>query len=90
MSCKKANKDNYYEHNNNQQYEYKKSKSHISDKEGAKNAPSWAKGNRPYKNESGNDFATRLLDEKYGKGNYRKGPKSEFDQIKKWGNRAWE
>ena len=74
----------------NSTIEYKNPKSGISGKEGAKNAPSWAKGERPYKNESGRDFAKRLLDEKYGKGNYRKGPKSEYNKIKKWGDRAWE
>ena len=41
--------------------EFKKTKSHISGKDGAKNAPGWAKGNRPYKNESGKQFAKRLL-----------------------------
>ena len=73
-----------------QNKDYKKPKPKISDKEGAKNAPSWAKGDRPYKHESGKDFAKRLMDEKYGIGNYRPGPKSEFNQIKKWGDRAWE
>jgi len=68
--------------------EFKKPKSNISGKDGAKNAPSWAKGNSPYKNESGKDFAKRLLDEKYGPSNYKKGPDSEFNKIKKWGDRA--
>ncbi len=70
--------------------EFKKSKSHISGKEGAKNAPSWAKGNRPYKKESGKQFAKRLLDEKYGKIRHEKGPESEFNRIKKWGDRSFE
>jgi hypothetical protein len=70
--------------------EFKKPKSHISDKEGAKNVPSWAKGNRPYKNESGKDFAKRLMDEKFGKNNYDKGTNSDFNKIKKWGDRAFE
>lgn len=44
--------------------------------------PKWAKGNRPYKGESGKDFAKRLMDEKYGAGNYKTGPGSEYNQIK--------
>ena len=36
-------------------------KAHISGKDRAKDVPSWAKGNRPYKNESGKQFAKRLL-----------------------------
>ena len=70
--------------------EFKKTKSHISGKDGSKNAPDWAKGNRPYKNESGKQFAKRLLDERYGKINHKKGPRSDFNQIKKWGGRAFE
>lgn len=90
MSCKKANKDNYYEHNNNQQYEYKKPKTHISDKEGAKNIPSWVEGNKSYKNESGKLFAKRLMDQRYGKGNYKTGVNSDYNKIKKRGDRAFE
>ncbi|MBQ0366444.1 hypothetical protein J9238_07915, partial [Providencia rettgeri] len=61
----------------------------ISGKEGAKDVPSWAKGEKPLVGENGNKFAERLLDAKYGKGNYSKGAKSEFNQIKKWGDRAF-
>ena len=64
--------------------------SKISDKEGAKDPPDWARGNRPYKHESGKDFAKRLMEEQYGKGNYDKGPRSEFNKIKKWGDRSFE
>lgn len=52
--------------------------------------PSWAKGNKPYKGESGKEFAKRLCDERYGTGNYDTGPTSEFNKIKKWGDRAFE
>ncbi|MGX7243635.1 hypothetical protein ACWOC1_02165 [Enterococcus quebecensis] len=38
-----------------------------SGKEKASNIPSWVAGERPYIGENGNDFAKRLLDEKYGK-----------------------
>ena len=70
--------------------EYKKPVSGKSGKEAAKDVPSWAKGNKPYKNESGNEFATRLMDEKYGKGNYPKGPGTEYNKIRKWGDRGFE
>ena len=69
---------------------YKKPKPGISGKEGAKDSPSWAKGKRPFKWESGKDFAERLLDDEYGSGNYDKGPGSEFNKIKKWGDRSFE
>ena len=52
--------------------EYKKPK-RGSGKEKANDVPSWARGEKPYKNENGKQFADRLLDEKYGKGNYSKG-----------------
>lgn len=61
-----------------------------SAKEAAKDVPSWAKGNKPYTNENGNDFATRLLDEKYGNGNYPKGAGTEYNKIRKWGDRGFE
>lgn len=49
-----------------------------------------AKGNRPYKGESGKEFAKRLMDEKYGVGNYKTGPSSEYNKIRKWGDRGFE
>jgi hypothetical protein len=62
----------------------------ISGKEGSKDVPSWAKGARPKVGDSGKDFAERLLDDKYGKGNYPKGAGSEFSKIQKWGDRAFQ
>lgn len=64
-------------------------KSGVSGKEGAKDVPSWARGNKTFVGESGKEFAERLLDEKYGKGNYPTGAKSEFNQIKRWGDRSF-
>jgi RHS repeat-associated protein len=63
----------------------------ISGKEGAKDAPSWAKqsGAKPKVGESGKQFAKRLLDEKYGSGNWKPGPGSEFNQIQKWADRSF-
>jgi RHS repeat-associated protein len=69
---------------------YKSPKPGVSGKEGAKDVPSWAKGQRPRLGESGKDFAKRLLDGKYGPGNYTKGPGSEFNRIQKWGDRAFQ
>lgn len=45
---------------------------------------------RPLTTENGRDFAKRLLNDKYGVGNYPTGPGSEFNKIKKWGDRAFE
>ena len=69
---------------------YKKPKAALSPKESAKDVPSWAKGQRPLTTENGRQFAERLLDEKYGIGNYPTGPSSEFNKINKWGDRAFE
>ncbi|MFT3765897.1 MAG: DUF4150 domain-containing protein [Minicystis sp.] len=68
----------------------KKPKSGLSGKEAASDVPSWAKGNRPYVGEDGKTFAKRLCDNQFGKGNYDTGPRSPFNQIKKWGDRAFE
>ncbi len=62
----------------------------MSGKEPADDIPSWATGERPLLIENGRDFAKRLLDGKYGSGNYPTGPGSEFSKIKKWGDRAFE
>ena len=67
----------------------KKSKPKTSGKNGAKDVLSWAKGEKPFEGESGNDFADRLLGDKYGNGNFPKGPKSEHNKIKKWGDRSF-
>ncbi len=41
---------------------YKQPVSGKSGKEAANDVPSWAKGERPYEDESGIDFAKRLMD----------------------------
>jgi hypothetical protein len=69
--------------------QFKETIPRVGGKEGAKGPPSWAEGQRPRVGESGKDFAQRLLDEKYGKGNYEKGPDSEFSKIQKWGDRSF-
>ncbi|MFE9327055.1 hypothetical protein ACIHDR_36095 [Nocardia sp. NPDC052278] len=62
-----------------------------SGKEKASDAPSWAKGKAPYVGESGKAYARRLMDEHYGPGNWEgTGPNSEFNKIKKYGDRSWQ
>ena len=68
----------------------KKTKAGLSDKDAAKDVPSWAQGQRPLTSENGRQFAERLLNDKYGKENYLTGPGTEFNKIKKWGDRAFE
>lgn len=68
----------------------KKPKPGATGKAGATDAPSWAKGEVPFAGESGKDFARRLLDEKYGRGNYDTGPSSEYNKIKKLADRHFE
>jgi len=66
-------------------------KSGVSGKEGAKDCPSWVKQDGgPLHNESGKDYAKRMLDEQYGEGNWSRGPTSEFNQIQKWVDRSFE
>ncbi|KLN58875.1 hypothetical protein WH96_20665 [Kiloniella spongiae] len=70
--------------------EYKEPVSGKTGKEAAKDVPSWAKGERPKKNQSGKNWAKDLLDKKYGKDNWGKGPGSEFNKIKKYGDRGFK
>lgn len=54
----------------------------LSGKEGAKDVPDWAHGDCPYVGENGRDFAKRLMDRKYGPGEWK--PKDrEYRQIKR-------
>ena len=62
----------------------KKKTAKKSGKEKASNAPDWAKRQKYDKNKSADSEAGRVLDEKYGKGKWRKGADSEFSKIKKW------
>ena len=71
-------------------HQYRKPSSSKSAKEAAKDVPSWAKGNAPYVGENGKQFAKRLMDERYGVGNYDQGVGSEYNKIKKWGDRGFE
>ena len=69
---------------------FKQPKAGATGKEGATDIPSWAKGERPYEGESGKACAKRLLDKKYGSGNYRTGPGSEFNKLQKYADRHFE
>lgn len=40
-------------------------------------------------NESGKDFAKRLRDAAYGAGNHDTGPRSDYNMLKKYGDRAF-
>jgi len=52
--------------------------------------PSWVVGGglMPAAGERAQEFAKRILDDKYGSGNWKKGPGSEFSSIVKWVNRT--
>lgn len=60
------------------------SQSRPSGKETANDAPSWAKQENIDPNMPAEQSAKRLMNNKYGPGNWEKGPGSEFNKIKKW------
>jgi len=60
-----------------------------SGKEAANDIPSWAKGESPYVGENGKQFARKLLDNKYGAGNWKTGPGTEYNQLVKFADRAF-
>ncbi|HET7502562.1 MAG TPA: DUF4157 domain-containing protein [Kofleriaceae bacterium] len=67
----------------------------LSGKEAATDVPSWIhewSDARPGVNESGTTFATRMMNKRYGIGGWeRMGPQgTEFSQLKKFGDRAFE
>ena len=68
----------------------KEPKPGLSGKEGSKDVPSWAQGEKPFVGENGDAFAKRVLDQKYGPGQYDVGPNSEFNKIKKFGDRNFD
>jgi hypothetical protein len=45
---------------------------------------------RPKVGESGSQFAERLMNEKYGEGNWTRGTNTEFSNIQKWGDRSFQ
>ena len=62
--------------------------SKLSAKERATNCPSWLSSAMnampPHLNERAQDYAKRLLDNKYGAGKWNKGPGTEYNQIVKY------
>ena len=66
----------------------KKKQSKKSGKEGATDAPDWAKRRKYDKGKTAVQNAEDALNEKYGKGNWKKGANSEFSKIKKWLQRS--
>lgn len=74
---------------NDKNKKFKVKKPGVSGKDGATDVPGWARGYRPYVSENGKQFAKRIMDQKYGKGNYKTGPTSEFNQIRKWCDRSF-
>jgi hypothetical protein len=63
-------------------------KPNTSGKEGAKDIPSWAKGSGPEGTENGKQYAKRMMDGKYGDGNWSTSSK-EYSELKKYGDRAF-
>jgi RHS repeat-associated protein len=63
-----------------------KKKAKRSGKEKANDAPDWFKRRKPDRrsNESVDGYIKRVLNEKYGQGNWRKGPVSDHNRIKKF------
>lgn len=59
-----------------------------SGKEKSTDKPSWANESDVDLNKSSQKNATELLDNKYGSGNWSKGPGTEFNKIVKWIDRS--
>lgn len=70
-----------------------KKQSKKSQKERSTKYPSWQDNKPPKKGEDRETYLRRILDERYGKGKWDKGPTSDYNQIKKsidrGGNKAW-
>ena len=72
---------------------YTKKQSRKSGKELGNDYPGWSDYEPPEDDEDQEDYLKRILDKKYGKGNWKRGPKSAYNQIKKaierGGHKAW-
>jgi hypothetical protein len=65
----------------------------VSGKAGATDPPSWVKNDGykpPRAGENGETYANRVLDHKYGPGNWTRGPGTEHNQIQKWADRHFK
>ena len=69
----------------------KKGESKKSEKEKSSDTPSWADGHNPKARENGNAYAKREMDQRYGKGKWkRKGRQGhEYSELKKWADRGY-
>ena len=64
----------------------------LSEKEAARDLPSWARGARRMVGETTREFAKRVMDNQYGRGNWKEddtGPTSDFSKLRKFGERAF-
>ena len=72
---------------------YTKKQSRKSGKELGNDYPGWSDYEPPEDNEDQEAYLKRILDKKYGKRNWKRGPKSDYNQIKKaierGGHKAW-
>jgi hypothetical protein len=74
----------------NKKPEYKKPKSNISGKEGAKDKPSWVT-ERPLEGQNGKKFAVQEMNKKFGVGKWdRSTANGAYDKIRKWADRNFE
>jgi hypothetical protein len=72
---------------NNPTVAFGKKKSNKSGQEKGSDTPSWAKGMKPNTGEKPTDFAKRLMDAQKGKGNWKEGPGTEYNELKKYAER---
>ena len=66
---------------------YEAKRTRQSEKEKASDIPSWAEGASPREGESGRDFADRVYREKGKEPPETKGPRSDWNKLKKYGDR---
>jgi len=62
-------------------------------KEAKDQIPGWVRTDRypnPRAGENGTTYAKRILDHKFGPGNWSEGPATDYNKIKKWANEHWE
>ena len=55
-----------------------------SKKAASSDKPSWVNEGMVNQNKTAQQNAKDILDQKYGRGNWRKGPKEEYNRIIKW------
>ena len=75
----------------NEKFGVPKKRNNKSGKKASTAIPSWATGQAPFDdNENGNEFAKRLMNDKYGRKNWDpRENKDEFYKLRKYGDRAF-